>query len=357
MSVKEDDKFYYIAGDDNDSTVDYTYSKKAIIAHAAGGNDVIYGSTVNDFIYGEAGNDTIFGGYGDDYLNGGDGDDLITNGGQQPLRTGADHVRGGDGNDTLYYLNSLDGVALYGDDGNDTIQGGMAADIIYGDSDVAGAKDGNDYIRGGEGADLIYGGGGADTIRGSYNDGSDKVYGGTGDDLIVYTNDLSAVTLYGDEGKDTVNGGFGNDKIFGGADNDTLTGGYGNDAIDGGTGADLLDGGFGADVLTGGEGADVFMFTTKFGNGNVDRVADFSTGDKIYIAKGQASGLNSGPLTETAFKDLSVAGVDADDRVLYNKASGELSYDADGSGSAANAVVFAVLDNKASLIFQDFLIG
>ena len=357
MSVAEDDKFYYIVGDDQGSTVDYTYSTKAIIVHAGGGSDVIYGSTVNDFIYGDAGNDTIFGGYGDDYLNGGDGDDLITNGGQQPLHTGADYVRGGDGNDTLYYLNSLDGVALFGDEGNDVIQGGMAADIIYGDSDIEGARDGNDNIRGGEGADLIYGGGGADTIRGSYNDGSDTVYGGTGNDLIVYTNDLSAVKLYGDEGNDTINGGFGDDKIFGGADNDTLTGGYGNDAIDGGTGADLLDGGFGADVLTGGSGADVFMFTTKFGNGNVDNIADFSTGDKIYLAKGLISGSKAGPLVESAFKDLSLGGPDADDRVLYNQISGELSYDADGSGSAAKAVVFAVLDNHASLTFQDFLIG
>ncbi|MEE7457882.1 hemolysin [Methylorubrum populi] len=357
MGVTEDEKFYYIVGDDQSSTVDYTTSFKAIQVNAGGGEDIIYGSTADDFIYGEAGNDTIFGGYGKDYLNGGDGDDLITNGGQQPLHTGNDHVRGGAGNDTLYFLNSLDGVALFGDEGDDSIQGGMTADIIYGDAEVESVADGNDYIRGGEGADLIYGGGGADTIRGSYNDGSDKVYGGTGNDLIVYTNDLSAVKLYGDEGNDTINGGFGDDKIFGGADNDILTGGYGNDAIDGGTGADRLDGGFGADVLTGGNDADVFMFTTRFGNGNVDHITDFSTGDKIYLAKALISGSTEGALVASAFKDLSLGRADANDRVLYNQASGELSYDADGSGSAAKAVVIAVLDNHASLTFQDFLIG
>lgn len=258
LTVNETDKLIYLFGDDkNDTTIDYLASTKALWVSAGAGDDSIYGSTLNDFLFGDAGNDAIAGGLGNDFMDGGAGDDLITNGGTSPLRTGADHVRGGTGNDALYFLNSLDGVALFGDDGDDVITGGLAADIIYGDGATAGTGDGNDTIRGGGGADLIYGGGGADTIRGSYNDGADEVHGGTGDDTIAYTNDLTAVRLYGDEGKDTVTGGFSDDSLFGGADDDSLGGGFGNDTLDGGTGSDTLDGGIGADTLRGGDGDDV----------------------------------------------------------------------------------------------------
>ena len=46
---------------------------------------------------------------------------------------------------------------------------------------------------------------------------------------------------------------------------------------------------------------------------------------------------------------------DADDRIVYDKASGALSYDRDGSGSAA-PVLFAKLLNKAALTAADFFV-
>ena len=62
-----------------------------------------------------------------------------------------------------------------------------------------------------------------------------------------------------------------------------------------------------------------------------------------------------------AFKDLGVTGakVDADDRIIYDRGTGALSYDADGSGIAAKAVQFAVIDNhdKVALTHLDFLVA
>lgn len=420
LKVKEDSKLIYIYGDaENDSTINYLSSKKALWVAAGAGDDSIYGSTLNDFLYGEAGNDAIAGGMGDDFMDGGAGDDLITNGGTSPLKTGNDHVRGGIGNDALYFLNSLDGVALFGDDGNDVITGGLAADIIYGDGEKTGAGDGNDTIRGGGGADIIDGGGGNDVIRGSYNDGADLVHGGTGDDLIAYNNDLTVVRLYGDEGKDNITGGFAGDSLFGGADNDVIAGGFGNDSLDGGTGADTLRGGYGDDtfqvddagdlvlegagegndtivtsvsyklqagqeietvritgsgqsiegnefantligglgndVLTGGNGTDTFVFATAFGPNNVDRITDFTAGDKIKISAGLVPALASEQMA-TAFKEISSDTLDSDDRILYDANSGALSYDADGSGDIA-AVTFAVLENKPTITHADIIIG
>jgi 16S rRNA U516 pseudouridylate synthase RsuA-like enzyme len=46
---------------------------------------------------------------------------------------------------------------------------------------------------------------------------------------------------------------------------------------------------------------------------------------------------------------------DKDDYVIYNKKTGVLSYDADGSGKG-QAVEFALLKNKASLKYDDFFV-
>jgi hypothetical protein len=65
---------------------------------------------------------------------------------------------------------------------------------------------------------------------------------------------------------------------FGG--NDTLLGSGGGDMLVGGSGRDWLDGGEGDDTLTGGLGNDRFVFAIGSGS---DRVADFTTGDRIDL--------------------------------------------------------------------------
>jgi Ca2+-binding RTX toxin-like protein len=56
--------------------------------------------------------------------------------------------------------------------------------------------------------------------------------------------------------------------------------------------------------------------------------------------------------------DLFVTGTQAqgaEDRIIYDQATGSLFYDQDGIGSAAQ-VKFATLTNKATLSHHDFLI-
>ncbi|WP_254513275.1 polysaccharide lyase family 8 super-sandwich domain-containing protein [Anatilimnocola floriformis] len=73
------------------------------------------------------------------------------------------------GNDTIMALNLPIPVEFYGNDGNDTLYGGSAADLL-----VGGAGDDNVYGYGG--SDLLIGGGGRDSIMGDV--GNDLLIGG-----------------------------------------------------------------------------------------------------------------------------------------------------------------------------------
>ena len=72
--------------------------------------------------------------------------------------------------------------------------------------------------------------------------------------------------IYGEQGRDILNGGEGDDEIYGGEDKDTINGGEGNDWLDGGPGEDTF-------VFEPGNGNDVIMdFTagTAAGSDNID---------------------------------------------------------------------------------------
>jgi Ca2+-binding RTX toxin-like protein len=63
---------------------------------------------------------------------------------------------------------------------------------------------------------------------------------------------------------------------------------------------------------------------------------------------------SSGTMSSSAFY-VGAAAHDSTDRIIYNSDTGALSYDPDGTGSAA-AVQFAELSTKLALTYQDFLI-
>ncbi|MBM6583935.1 calcium-binding protein [Microvirga sp. BT689] len=140
-----------------------------------------------------------------------------------------------------------------------------------------------------------------------------------------------------------------------------FTGGKGKDVLKGGSGDDKLNGGLGLDTLTGGKGQDAFVFSTKPAKTNRDKVTDFNTKDDslwldnaVFRKLGTGSDAVPVPLKKGFFTIGSKA-KDANDYVLYNKTTGVLSYDADGSGSTA-AVAFAQLKKGLALTSSDFFV-
>jgi serralysin len=124
----------------------------------------------------------------------------------------------------------------------------------------------------------------------------------------------------------------------------------------GGSGNDQLYGGRGKDVLSGGAGKDLFVFDTKPGKAHVDRLTDFfAPDDTIGLAKTAFTKLaKKGGLAKSAFWAGTKAH-DANDRIVYNKKTGALFYDEDGSGAKA-AVQIATLATKPTLKADDFFV-
>ena len=134
-------------------------------------------------------------------------------------------------------------------------------------------------------------------------------------------------------------GGSGNDTIKGNSAANYLFGFDGDDTIDGGAGNDQIEGGRGADTLTGGKGADTFIFASPL-DGKVDTITDFnfSEGDLLQLDHNIFTALEKGTLAADQF----VAGKEAkdeNDHLLYDRTTGELAYDPDGSGSAAAVTI------------------
>ncbi|WP_157218844.1 calcium-binding protein [Flavisphingomonas formosensis] len=372
------------------------------------GNDTLFGLSGDDHLDGGPGNDALYGGPGNDKLDGGSGNDLFT------LRfgDGVDTIAGGDGLDTIKvmgnsvsivwtlvsgiemvnggtYANArivgtagddtidLTGVTLRhidridGGDGNDVITGSAGGDTLYGGrgSDTLYGGDGNDVFAVGadSGVDTIYGGNGTDAIRAFGNSASvvwpnvsgvETVDGGTYSNFrILGTSgadsiDLTDVTLRHVE---RIDGGDGNDTIRGSVGGDTIYGSTGDDRLYGGAGTDALHGGAGNDTLTGGAGKDSFWFDTRPDGVSFDTITDFTAADDtIRLAHGAFSAIPVGNLAATAFYQGSAAH-DADDRIIYNEATGDIFYDADGTGAKA-ALLFAHVDPHTDLSKADFVI-
>ena len=172
--------------------------------------------------------------------------------------------------------------------------------------------------------------------------------------------DLSTVTSMLMSGPDKVLGSKHADMVFGlgggdviqtGAGGDTLEGGAGDDRLIGGRGKDTLLGGEGGDEINGGPGKDNFVFADP---GKADRVLDFSRGeDSLLLDNAAWSGLGGeGGLKASAFK-LGGKATDADNRILYNAATGVLKHDANGDESGGITTI-ARLDPNLKLGHQDF---
>ncbi len=279
-------------------------------AFGQAGSDTLTATTGGAVLVGGAGADTLTGGSGGDTVYF-DSADLVVVGGSGfdygyanddagvsrifTANSGFEVIIGGIGNDTLNASAVTTTGYIYGGNGNDTLSQGTLGGGLYGEvgDDTLNGGGGNDYLVGGAGADSLYGGAGTDSFSfdsvdlvlsgGSgfdyaYADGATSfvfatgsdievvigstgndtfnatavttamyVYGGTGNDVL--TQGSGGGDLVGEAGADILIGGVSNDRLYSGADNDSLYGGGGNDVLIGGTGADFLDGGDGIDTL------------------------------------------------------------------------------------------------------------
>ena len=124
--------------------------------------------------------------------------------------------------------------------------------------------------------------------------------------------------------------GFGNNLnnvITGNNFNNTLSGGNGNDTLRGGLGADTLIGGAGFDTLVGGLNNDFFVFNAPLLAADRDNIADFSNtaanNDTIRLENAVMPRLAAGALNP-AFFHAGPAAADANDYIVYNRATGGL---------------------------------
>ena len=148
--------------------------------------------------------------------------------------------------------------------------------------------------------------------------------------------------------------------MTGNSGHNLLNGLRGEDRIEGGAGNDMLYGSEGDDVLIGGAGLDKFLFNKVPGSGElragVDDILDFSVpNDVIYLATYAFTRIGpKGTLSPNAFHKGTGA-ADASDRIVYDQASGNIFYDADGTGAAAR-ILFATVDAGTPPTSADFYV-
>ena len=153
----------------------------------------------------------------------------------------------------------------------------------------------------------------------------------------------------------------GNNTLSGAAGDDHLWGFGGRDGLNGGAGNDWLAGGTGLDTLTGGAGADSFVFREPPFNSNFERITDFASGsdelrvdDAAFTAIGALGDFAAGDDRFHAAAGAR-AGMDAEDRLIYDTSTGTLYYDADGSGAGGQSFV-ATLQGAPALVASDITV-
>ncbi|NOT71257.1 MAG: calcium-binding protein [Hyphomicrobium sp.] len=267
-------------------------------------------------------------------------------------------------------------TSYFGTQGIDDFSGNSLANVVDG-------LDGNDILRGQAGGDTLRGGNGNNVLDGGT--GADNLYGGIGDDILIVdsagdrvfesvgggTNDFvyatasytlaagqeiegftaaplantAPVNLTGNELRQVIRGNNGVNTILGGGGNDSLYG-FG--------GSDTIESQAGNDSLFGGTGVDRFQFRQSHlgAASGIDLIYGFTAAD--YIKFDTASVPFERSLFSTEFA-LGTSALDASDRVIYDKVSGAMWFDADGTGAQAK-ILFAVLDTKPALSAVDILL-
>jgi serralysin len=217
------------------------------------------------------------------------------------------------------------------------ITGNAGANILYdggaGKADILRGLGGNDIYRVSNAGDVI--------VETSSQGVSDRVMASVGYALgtgvrveLLTTNSstgTSAISLTGNEFAQEITGNYGDNRLEGKGGNDTLRGLSGDDT---------------------------FVFATALGSGNVDTITDFNVADdRFLLSDAIFTALSVGTLVASAFRanTTGLAG-DASDRIIYETDTGELYYDANGTGSGGG-ILFAMITAGLALTNADFTIA
>lgn len=351
--------------------------------------NAIDGNALANLIDGGAGVDIMRGGGGDDLYMVDRGSDIAEEGagaGTDTVRSSASYRLGANVENLELIGSAIAGTGngsanrITGNAAANRLDGGAGADFMagaggddlyrvdnLGDRIMEAAGDGYDSVKasashtlGANVESLVLNGPGS--IDGTGNGLDNEITGSAGDNKLSGgdgNDSLSSLggddNLLGGDGSDLLDGGTGYDRLSGDAGNDQTHGGSGNDSLTGGSGNDQLHGGADRDRLTGGTGFDQFFFDTALNAAtNIDTITDFvSADDTIKLDRAVFDAIEAdGTLSSAAFRAGSAA-ADADDRIVYDQATGSIFYDADGSG-AGEAVLFAEVAAGTILNRSDF---
>jgi len=164
-----------------------------------------------DLVLGNDGHDDLYGQLGDDWIEGGAGEDAVVS----DMGHIDDNLLGttADGLTDPAPLNQLIKPQQPFLDDTINLRGVLKREVKLFAFTGAGAGKGNDTVQGGDGSDWIHTGAGEDLANG--NDGEDRIWGGDNTDATPLGNNQAKV-----------------DALWGGAGHDHLWGGYGADFLD-----------------------------------------------------------------------------------------------------------------------------
>ncbi len=405
-------------------------SSQIILAPSASGHSVVQETLADSgiagaLIRGTAANDVLIGSNTAIRLSGGQGDDTYyvyaqtnrvieyNNSGFDRLYTAVDYRIEDFAEIELFSTDDHAGLAAI------QLTGGFRNEIIYGNA-------GDNIIDGGAGIDSLYGQGGndryfvdnwGDYVRERVNEGIDRVYAATdyrlpaGQEIEILSTDFNAgiapLTLIGNEFDNIIFGNAGNNYIVGGAGADSLYGGLGDDyyevdcnndyvreytqqgfdrvyasvsytlgagqeieqlsannlllqsqidlggnefaqTIYGNAGSNRINGGGGADFLRGNGGADIFVFDYQPSiNTAAAYIADFAADDRIALSRAIFTGLNASTngLLDSSNFVYGTRALDANDHILFDARTGNIAYDPDGVGGQ-EAFIFATINTS-----------
>jgi Ca2+-binding RTX toxin-like protein len=259
-----------------------------------------------------------------------------------------------------------DAINLVGNSAAQTLIGNFGDNILNGD---------NDTVTNIGGVDVQTGTVAGDTLTGLFGDDIYRVYsqadvireqGGQGNDTAVFGFNTALSGTIATDAENTFQLSAGSSIEVLTVANQSRAVGYqliGNgeaQTVLGSLSDDALWGGAGNDTLIGNGGNDVFGFN-EVGSANGDVVTDFARGDRFglaTIANGDGNVAAFSALGTTFESSEFVTGTSAvgtNAQIVYNQDTGQIFYDADGTGSGAAELVATIVAGT-QLGFNDFTV-